>query len=982
VSPSPAVLAGKSAPLSFAQERLWIIDAADPGAPTYNVPILLRWSERVDPAALGRAFDAVVARHETLRTVYRIRDEEPVQIVQPQAPMSVRTIEAQGRSWADVRADALAEGRRPFDLAAGPVLRATAYAGLTDGDAVLIVVHHIAFDGWSMGRFCTDLAYAYAAVTSGRTPELAERAPSYAEFARRDRDAQLGAGARAAIEQRAAELLVTGPPLDLAGALPRAAGRRVVRDGAEALVQIPDQVWSRVSTVAAAHRVTPFVVLHGALQVLLSLWSDRQEFRVGVVSANRADAESEDAVGFFVNTVPLRGDVRAGETFGQLCRRARGEAFRATTYQRIPYDLLTAAAHTELVEVAFALQNYPVPAAGVPVRWGIPEVLATGTAKFDLLLTVEERDSGWWARLEYDTARYPQQVAERLVRSYAELLDAVTADAGIPITRLAGFGPGADLAVRRTDATTPQPPASRPSRPRDGSTDDAAKLFLAVLADQPESAGGLSVEDLGPESDFFALGGHSLLVIRMLRHIERTVGTTLLARDFLGDPTVAGLAALLAAPPARRAPTAVDAESRLRSTAAQQRFWSIDRLPWLRSAYLVPTVVEFTGAVDAARLRTAVRTVLGRHPALRSRFSLDRKQRAVFYRTDAPEPEVTLVDAAAWPEDELWRTVGEESWTGFDLARDALARARLLRRSDGSVVLVIVAHHIVFDGWSRHLVLEQIGAAYRGAELAEPVHPAGQEDTDEDVVRSHTEAVIAALDGAPVDVALPRDRPRPPMQETLGATVRESLGAERTRKLRAIAANNGCTTFMVTVALYAVAIARIGGQRDMVMALPWSDRNGSRSETAVGMFVDTLALRMDVSGELTWPDLLARARGVCAHTFRHSAARFDTVATTVDAERDLSRPPLTPIYLNAEDRALAPPDAGPAVEATVLPLRPLHVKYELELTVTDHRDDIDIELAYAVALFDPATATAILGAVVTAADDLISRPTACPLKGD
>ncbi|WP_306215210.1 condensation domain-containing protein [Actinoplanes sp. RD1] len=959
------MLVSTPAALSYAQERLWLIDAADPGAATYNVPVLLRWRERADPAALARALTAVAGRHETLRTVYRVRDDEPVQLALPPAPVPVRVIEATGASWADVRDDALAEGRAPIDLAAGPVLRAAVWTGLTGGDAVLIVVHHIAFDGWSMGRFCTDLAHAYEAVAAGRDPELAAPGPGYAAFAGRDRAAAQSGEAREAARKRAEALLGAGPALDLAGALPRTPGRRVVRPGGEALAALPAELWSRVAEVAAARRVTPFVVLAGAFEVLLARWSGREEFRLGVISANRDDPALEDTVGFFVNTVPLLAEVRPGETFAQHCRRARGEAFRIPVHQRIPYDRLTQEARTELVEVAFALQNFPVPPPGTPVRWGVPEILPTGTAKFELMLTVEERDSGWWARLEYDTARYPRPVAELLVAAYAGLLDTLTADPEVLVGQ-------AEVPVPSPEAA-PRAEAPVPARAGDARTAEAAELFAAVLADRPAAT-------LGPDADFFALGGYSLLVVKLLRHVERTHGRSLLARDFLADPTVAGLGALLAAAPAPAVLPAAGPDEQVPTSSAQQRFWSIDRLPWLRTAYLVPTVAVIGAGADPGRLREAVRTVLGRHPALRSRFTLDRRRRTVFYRTDAPEPEVTVVDAAARADDELWRTVGELSWTGFDLARDAPARATLLTRADGSVVLVVVAHHIAFDGWSRRIVLEQIGAAYRGVPLPEPVHPAEAGHVPDAVASAHTEAVIAALAGAPVDPALPRDHPRAPEQQTLGATVGEALGPDRTRRLRAIAAGAGCTTFMLTAALYAVAVARLGGARDVVLALPYSQRTGARSEHAVGMYVDTLTVRLDLRSRPTWQELLAQARAACAATFRHSAARFDAVAAAVDPDRDLSRPPLTPLYLDAQDAELPAPDLGDGIPATVRPLAPLHVKYELELTVTDHRDDIVVGLAYAAALFEPGTATAILRAVVAAADDLAADPGARPLE--
>ncbi|WP_320068822.1 condensation domain-containing protein [Micromonospora sp. RTGN7] len=964
-------------PLSYAQERLWLIDAAAPGAATYNVPVLLRWQERLDPRALGDALRAVVARHEPLRTSYRLRADAPEQVVGAPVDVPVQVVEATGRSWREVDDEAQRLTREPFDLASGPMLRCAAFVGLADGDAVLLVLHHIAFDGWSMGRLCTDLAHAYAAAVAGDHPSLPAPAARFLDLARVDRAAQGEPAARAELEQRAVELVAAGPALTLAGALPSGPGRRVVRDGAEIVVPLPAETWLRVGELAAAHRLTPFVVLGTAFQLLLSMSSGRRTFRYGVISANRPGPEADDLVGFFVNTVPLRAEVAAEGTFAQLCARARGEAFRALTYQRLPYHLLTAAARTELVEVAFAMQNFPVPGPAVPVRWALPEVLPNGTAKFDLMLTVEERHDGWHARWEYDLARYPQPVVAQLAAAFARLLDAVVDRFTVPLGELSAYKPEA-TGVAEVAVATPATPA--PAAAPEQTVRRAARLFAEALADVSDQAPDALATRLTPETDFFAIGGHSLLVVTMLRRIERDSGIVLSARDFLADPTVAGLARLLAAPPTAPVTAAADPAGRQATSPAQQRFWSIDRLPWLRQAYLVPTVVDVTGDLDHGRLRAAVATVLARHPALRARFQLDRRARRVFFRTDGAPPEVTVVDARAWSKEELGRTVGEYSWAGFDLAHDAPARAYLLNRGDRSVTLVLVVHHIVFDGWSRQLLLRQIGAAYRGDVLSETVDAVGHTDPD-DVVQAHTEAVVSALADAPVDIALPHDRPRCDTQSTLAGTVECRLDAEHTGQLRKVAADAGCSMFMVTAGLLAVALAHTTGQRDFLFAFPWSQRTGAQSADAVGMFIDTLLLRADTTGDPTWPELLARLRIASTDSFRHSAAPFDAVAAALHPDRDLGRPPVTPVYLNAEDDELVAPDLGAGVVAAARRLDPLHIKYELELTVTDRQEELRWELAYATALLDPATAAAVLDAITAAAHDLIRNPTARPLEG-
>ncbi|MGC4806552.1 condensation domain-containing protein [Micromonospora sp. DT233] len=968
-------------PLSFAQERLWLIDAAAPGAATYLVPVLLRWQGRVDPALLGAALTAVLARHEPLRTGYRLRGDEPEQFVGPATDVPVQVVRTPGGSWTDVQDEVRRFSSAPLDLTTGHVLRCAAFLGLNGGDAVLLVLHHVAFDGWSMGRLCADLATAYAAGVAGRRTDLPAVATRFIELARRDREAGSRPDARAAVAERAAELLAAGPGLTLAGALPPAPGRAVVRAGGEVVTVLPAGLWDRVTELAAEHRITPFVLFGTGFQVLLSLWSGRDSFRYGVVAANRPGPEADDVVGFFVNTVPLLARLGGAEDFAQSCAEARGEAFRTLLHQRLPYHHLTAVARTELVEVAFALQNFPVPGPEVPVRWALPEVLPNGTAKFDLMLTVEERADGWYARWEYDLARYPRAVVTALAQAYLGLLGTVTERFAVPLAELKRFGPDPAWTTTAPAATATPVTATAPAAPvPEAAVRRAAECFATALTDLGDEPAEVIAAGLTPATDFFALGGHSLLVVTMLRRIEREDGVVLAARDFLADPTVAGLARLLAAPPRVAVAAPSSSDGRQVTSPAQQRFWSVDRLPWLRQAYLVPTVVDLAGEIDVERLRAAVEAVLARHPALRARFELDRRQRRVYHRTDGPAGDVTLVDAAGWTDEQVGEAVAQWSWAGFDLARAAPARAHLLDRGERGVTLVVVVHHIVFDGWSRQLLMRQIGAAYRGEELPEPVAETGHTDPD-DTAQSDTRAVVQALTDAPVDVVLPYDRGRGENQETRAGRLTCDLDPTRADRLRKVAADAGCTMFMVSAALLAVALARVGGQRDFLFAFPWSQRTGARRADAVGLFIDTLVLRADASGEPTWPELLARVRDAANLSFRHSAAPFDAVAGALHPDRDLGRPPVTPVYLSAEDGELSAPDLGPDATATIRPLDPLHLKYEIELTVIDRRQDLRWELVYSAALFDPATARTILHAVTTAADDLIRQPTARPLEG-
>jgi non-ribosomal peptide synthetase component F len=488
---------------------------------------------------------------------------------------------------------------------------------------------------------------------------------------------------------------------------------------------------------------------------------------------------------------------------------------------------------------------------------------------------------------------------------------------------------------------------------------------------------------LAPDADFFTLGGHSLLAVWMLSAAERRGGRPVPLREFLADPTVAGLGRLLATdptpttePPIERA--AVDGYD---ATGVQQRLWFLDQVPELRPAYLVPAVLELTGPVDREALAAAVATVLARHPALRSRFWLDRRHRRVRYRTDAPPPPVTRTDALSYSDGELRAHLAAACWSPFDLAAGPPARAEVVAVRDRTL-LVLVAHHAVLDGWSQRLLLDQIAAAYRcpattgrGTTHASP----GQVEVD----RERVAAAVARLRGAPTDVALPYDRPRAGgVQPVLAASESVRLGHDLSARLRAAGSGAGGTTFMLAAALLAVALAGSSGQRDFLFAFPWVGRDAPGTADAVGMFVNTLVLRVDLTGDPDWREILARVRAASLAAYRDADVPYDLLAAALHPDRDLSRPPVTPVYLSASDEPPPPLALGPAVACRDLPLDPLYIKYELELAAVAYPDDLELAVSYPVARCAAGTAAGLLGALVAAATDLAGDLSRRSLEGE
>ncbi|MFF3982885.1 amino acid adenylation domain-containing protein [Streptomyces sp. NPDC001828] len=531
----------------------------------------------------------------------------------------------------------------------------------------------------------------------------------------------------------------------------------------------------------------------------------------------------------------------------------------------------------------------------------------------------------------------------------------------------------------------------------------AAGLMADMLA--PPSHGQepgqrIDADALGPGTDFFTLGGHSLLAVRMLAEAERRWGMPVPLRGFLTEPTVAGLARCLEearTEPASAPAPHVDPRAEHPASPVQQRMWAIDRIRTLRISYLAPSVVEIDGPVDRQALRTAFARTLERHPGLRSRFRLDAKARRVFYRTDGPAPEVVHADGTGWSAEEREERISEICWTPFDLARDAPARGAVIALGPERTLLVYGVHHIVSDGWSLDLVLSDVVAWYRAltgvagrvsmdgtapddmagpegaapAGLSLPGHPAAVRYGDAPD-EAALEEQLAGLRGAPTDIALPHDRPRGKSQSVEADTRTQELDPAQAARLSELAAEQSCTSFMVAAVLLAVALARRGHQRDFLFTFPWAGRDGADRARTVGMFVNTLLVRADLRGEPSWREALTRVRASALAAYRHPDTPFDTLAAALHPDRGLSRPAVTPVYLNAVSGAARPPTLDARTRTRFVTPPRLKSKYELEFTVIAGPDRFALSFSYLTALFDADTVDGLLTDVAQAATDLIS----------
>ncbi|WP_158206634.1 non-ribosomal peptide synthetase [Pseudoduganella flava] len=437
-------------PLSHAQQRLWYIDQLEGGSAQYHLPVALCLRGTLDVAALRVAFDTIVARHDVLRTVYANDDGQPVQRVLPVRAMPFAVVDA---TWASGPDDpALVERLRtaaaaPFDLARDGVLRAQLFALAPDTHVLLVTLHHIAGDGWSLGVLTRELAALYAGTPLPALPL------QYADFATWQRDpeqrAQLDRQLAYWRDQLAGLPPVHGLPLD------RPRPTRADYAGALHTQRLDAALTARIRALADAGGATLFMALQAAFAVVLMRWSHAAEFALGTPVAGRGHAGLDQSIGLFVNTLVLRHALADNATFRQQVDATRQLALDAFAHQDVPFELLVetlkparSLAHAPLFQVSFALQNNEAVALelpGVDVA-GVP--LGAAQAKFDLSLSVRESGDELVLHWTYATSLFDGATVARLADSLQVFLGAALDAPDRPLLALP-LAPAADLAALR-----------------------------------------------------------------------------------------------------------------------------------------------------------------------------------------------------------------------------------------------------------------------------------------------------------------------------------------------------------------------------------------------------------------------------------------------------------------------------------------------------------------------------------------------------
>ncbi len=443
----------KNLPLSFAQKRLWFLDRLIPNHPFYNIPLALNLTGSIDLPALEQTFNEIVRRHEALRTKIVMQLGQPVQVIHPTLTIALPVIDLQQLSPAEresrARQLAIEATQHPFNLSTDSLLRVKLLRLEQTRSILLLTLHHIVADGWSMGVLMNEIAALYPAFANNRPSPLAELPIQYADFAHWQRECLKGEVLATQLgywQQQLDGISILNLPTDR----PRLAAQTY--QGARYPVQLSKSLSLALLALGQQEGVTLFITLLAAFQVLLYRYTQQSDIAIGSPIANRNRSEIEGLIGFFVNSLVLRADLSGNPNFREVLSRVKDVALGAYAHQDLPFEKIVEELHPErnlnrnpLFQVVFALQNAPMTALELPDLTFSPLPFETETTRFDLELHLWEPNTqtGLWAdRSEgisgfviYSTDLFDEATIARMVEHFQILLEGIVRNPEYQIAR-------------------------------------------------------------------------------------------------------------------------------------------------------------------------------------------------------------------------------------------------------------------------------------------------------------------------------------------------------------------------------------------------------------------------------------------------------------------------------------------------------------------------------------------------------------------
>ena len=554
--PLQPVERNENLPLSFPQERLWLLDQLAPGSSSYNIPIGFRVTGPLNVPALEQSLNAIVQRHEALRTTFATLDGQTVQVISPALTLTILVVDVRDMPETQRETQALQlvikEAQQPFNLSQGPLLRATLLQLGEEEHMLLLSVHHIVFDGWSAGVLFQELSALYEAFLTGKPKALPELPIQYVDFSVWQRQWLQGEFLTSLLEywkqQLGGNLLVQQLPADhLRSAI------QTRRSAAQTLV-LSETLTRALKALSRREGITLFTTLLAAFNALLYSYTGQDDLFVCTPTANRNRTEAKALIGYFVNLLVLRTDLSGNPSFRELLSRTRKMTSGAYRHQDLPVRRLVDSlnlVHVPLSQVMFVLQNVPMQALDLSGLTVSSLEIDNGTADFDLFLSMFESGENLSGVLKYNIDLFDHTTITLMLKQFQMLLESIVDNPDQPLSSLPLLTqtkshrlaiekmersklPALDQTRRDLERAYTGTPTEYVA-PRNTLELQITKLWEKILGIQP----------IGVRDNFFDLGGQSLLALHLFMQIEQIFGKNLPLSTLFQAPTVEQQAIIL-----------------------------------------------------------------------------------------------------------------------------------------------------------------------------------------------------------------------------------------------------------------------------------------------------------------------------------------------------------------------------------------------------------------------------------------------------
>ncbi|MBN3911077.1 MAG: amino acid adenylation domain-containing protein [Nostoc sp. NMS1] len=422
----------KELPLSFAQQRMWFLYQLDKESPFYNESCQLRIVGKLSVTALEQSLNEIIRRHEALRTSFAVREGIPFQAIVSTVTINIPVVDLQGLPEASVQQIVTQEVRKPFDLDSIPLLRATLLRQEVESHLLILTMHHIITDGWSMGIFFKELEVLYHAFTKGQPNPLPELTIQYADFALWQRKWLTKEVQEKQLEYWKQQLADVPPLLELPTDYPRPPVQTF--SGATKKFQIEEHLTSQLLILSQKSGVTLFMTLLAAFGILLHRYSGQDDICIGSPFANRDRQETESLIGCFVNTLVLRTHFEENPSFSQFLQQVRSVVWDAHAHQDVPFEQVVEALQPErslsynpLFQVVFVLENFSLDTLELPDISLTPQMVERGTSQFDLSLSIWQTQKGLIGSWEYNSDLFQADTIARMTLHFQTMLSAIVA---------------------------------------------------------------------------------------------------------------------------------------------------------------------------------------------------------------------------------------------------------------------------------------------------------------------------------------------------------------------------------------------------------------------------------------------------------------------------------------------------------------------------------------------------------------------------